>query len=142
VARASRGPADAAGTRYRVPVTGHERIEVDEVPYSPGDVLERPGDHEPAVGEAEQHDVAEVLVPDGVDDVGDMRGQGHLRTGQVRTLADAGQAGREDLVAGRPERAAHLAEAVRAAPRAVHQDENRHQHQPFPPPPVPVMPPA
>jgi hypothetical protein len=34
-------------------------------------------------------------------------------------------------VAGGPERAAHLAEAVRAAPCPVNQDEDRHQHQPF-----------
>jgi hypothetical protein len=103
------------------------------VPDPFGDVPERPGDHEPAVGEAQQHDAAEILVPDGVDDVGDVRGQAHLRAGQVGALADAGQARREDLVPGRPERAAHLAEAVRAAPRAVDQDEDRHRHQ-FPSP--------
>ena len=51
----------------------------------------------------------------------------------LRALTDAGQAGREDLVAGRPERAAHLAETVRATPRAVHQDEDRHLHPSFPP---------
>jgi hypothetical protein len=107
------------------------------VPYSFGDVLERAGDHEPAVGEAEQDDVAEVLVPDGVDDVGDVRGQAHLRARKVGALADAGQARREDLVAGGPERAAQLAEAVRATPCTVNQDKDRHQHQPLPPLPPP-----
>src|SRR6266516_4099314 len=56
-----------------------------------------------------------------------MRGQADLRAGQVRPFADAGQARGEDLVPSRMQRPADLAEAVRAAPRAVHQNEDRHR---------------
>ena len=68
----------------------------------------------------------QILIQDGVDDVGDVGRQAHLRAGEVDALTNAGEARREDLMPGRPERAADLAEAVRAAPRAVHQNEDRH----------------
>jgi 2-keto-4-pentenoate hydratase/2-oxohepta-3-ene-1,7-dioic acid hydratase in catechol pathway len=127
---AAAGPS--AGGVDPVAVTGHERVEVDQVPDPVTDVLQRPGDHEPAVGEAEQDDVAQVLVPDGVDHVGDVGGQADLGTGEVGALTDAGQARCEDLMAGPPQRTAYLAEAVRAAPRAVNQDKDRHRSGPIP----------
>ena len=73
-----------------------------------------------------------ILVQDGVDDVGDVGRQADLRTGEVSALTDTGQAWRENLVARRPERAADLAEAVRAAPRAVNQNKDRHRRGPIP----------
>ena len=45
----------------------------------------------------------------------------------MRALADAGQARREDVVPGRLQLAPDVAEAVRAAPGAVHEDERRHR---------------
>jgi hypothetical protein len=49
----------------------------------------------------------------------------------VDTLADAGQARREHLVAGLPQRAPDLAEAVCATPRAMYQNKDRHLFGPF-----------
>ena len=54
----------------------------------------------------------EVLVEHVVDDVADVGRQVDLRAGEVRPLADPGQAGREDLVSGRRQLAADVAEAV------------------------------
>ena len=96
------------------------------MPHPFGDIFQGSGDHESAVGKAEQHDVAQILVLHGVDDIGDVGGQADLRTGEVRALADAGQAWREDLVTCRAQRAADLPEAGRAALGAVHEDEDRH----------------
>jgi hypothetical protein len=50
----------------------------------------------------------------------------------VGALTDTGQAWRENLVACRAERAADLPEAVRAAPRAVNQNKDRHRRGPIP----------
>src|SRR4029077_7993892 len=113
-----------------VAVTGHEGIEIDQVTHPVADVLQGPGDHEAPVGEPEQHDAVKILIQDGVDDVGDVGGQAHLRAGEVDALTDTGEARREDLVPGRPERTADLAEAVCAAPRPVHQNEDRHLSSP------------
>src|SRR5206468_3752175 len=79
------------------------------------------------VRETEKHDAAKILVQDGVDDIGDVGRQADLGTGEVSTLTDTCQAWRENLMARCPERAADLAEAVRAAPRAVNQNKDRHR---------------
>src|SRR5262249_59867525 len=93
------GPASAPNDVVEaLAVGGHERIQVHQVADPVGDVLERPGDHQPAVGEPQQHDAPQVLIQHRVRDVGDVRGQADLRAGQVRPLTDAGQAGGEDLV--------------------------------------------
>ena len=97
------------------------------MPDPAADVLQRPGDHEPPVRETEKHDAAKILVQDGVDDIGDVGRQADLGTGEVSTLTDTCQAWRENLMARCPERAADLAEAVRAAPRAVNQNKDRHR---------------
>ena len=75
----------------------------------------------------------QILVQDGVDDVGDVGRQAHLRAGEMDALTDTGEARREDFVPGRSERAADLAEPVRASPRPVHQNEDRHLFVPIPP---------
>ena len=78
-----------------------------------------------AVGEAEQHDVP-VLVEHVVDDVLDVRAERDLRAREVHALADARQARREHLVAGRLQAAPYVAEAVGAGPGAVDEDERAH----------------
>ena len=60
----------------------------------------------------------------------DVGGQVDLGADQVHPLADPGQAGREDLVSLRLQPTPDVAEAVRAAPRAVHQDVRRHRSSP------------
>jgi hypothetical protein len=102
------------------------------VPDPVADVLQRPGDHEPPVRETEEHDAAKILVEDGVDDIGDVGRQTDLRTREVSALTDTGQAWRENLMTRGPERAPDLAEAVRAAPRAVNQNKDRHRRGPIP----------
>jgi hypothetical protein len=102
------------------------------VPDPVADVLQRAGDHKPPVRETEEHDAAKVLVQDGVGDIGDVGRQADLGTGEVGALTDSGQARRENLVARRPERAADLAEAVRAAPCAVNKNKDRHRRGPLP----------
>ena len=91
-----------------------------------GDVLQRSGDHDPAVGEPEQHDVGEVLVEDLVDDVADVGGEVDLRAHEVDPLADAREARGEHLVALGGQEGPDLAEPVRPTPRTVHQHERRH----------------
>jgi hypothetical protein len=86
----------------------------------------------PPVRETEEHDAAKILVKDGVDDIGDVGRQADLRTREVSALPDTGQAWRENLMVRGPERAADLAEAVRAAPRAVNQNKDRHRRGPIP----------
>ena len=111
---------------HAVAVVGHEGVEVHEVADPLGDVLQRSGDHDPAVGEPEQHDVGEVLVEDLVDDVADVGGEVDLRAHEVDPLADAREARGEHLVALGGQEGPHLAEAVRPTPRTVHQHERRH----------------
>jgi hypothetical protein len=117
---------------HPVAITGDEGVEVDQVPDPVADVLQRPGDHEPPVRETEEHDAAKILVQDGVDDIGDVGRQADLRTREVSALTDTGQAWRENLMTRGPERAPDLAEAVRAAPRAVNQNKDRHRRGPIP----------
>ena len=92
-----------------------------------GDVLERAGHHEPAVGEPEQHDGIEILVENLVDDVLDVRAEPDLRACQVHALADAREARREDLMARALQPAPHVPEAVCAGPGPVDENERRHQ---------------
>ena len=117
---------EAEQTEQAVAVAGHEGVEVDEVADPVGDVGEAAGHHHPAVGEAEQHDAVEVLVEDVVDDVAHVGAEVDLRTAEVGPLAEAGEAGREDVVAGALEPAADVTEAVGAAPRSMHQHVGRH----------------
>src|SRR5439155_5333021 len=127
------GAGRGAEHRVRpVAITGDEGVEVDQVPDPVADVLQRPGDHEAPVRETEEHDAAKILVKDGVDDIGDVGRQVDLRTREVSPLTNTGQAWRENLMARGPERAAGLAEAVRAAPRAVNQNKDRHRRGPVP----------
>ena len=91
-----------------------------------GDVLQRSGDHHPAVGESEQDDLVETLVQHLIDDVLNVRRQRDLRTRQVRALAESREARRERLVAGRLQAAPDVAEAVCTRPGAVDEDEGTH----------------
>ena len=91
-----------------------------------GHVFQAPGDDDPAVGEPDQDDVVQVLVEDHVGDVGDVRGEAHLRARQVGSLADPGQARGEHDVTGGGEETADVPEAVRPFQRSVDQHERRH----------------
>jgi len=75
----------------------------------------------------------QILVQDDVDDVGDVGSSG-TPCGLVRWTRSPTpvRLGVKTSWPGRPERAADLAEAVRAAPRAVHQNEDRHPWGPIP----------
>ena len=60
----------------RLPVPGHEGVEVHEVAHPVADVVEAAGHDHAAVGEAEEHDLVEVLVEHLVDDVLDVQSRG------------------------------------------------------------------
>src|SRR6188768_4069418 len=91
-----------------------------------GDMLERAGDDEAAIGKSDQDDVVEILVQHVIDDVADMRAEADQRAGKVHPLADAGQARARHLVPFGAEQSAHMPEAMGAAPGAVNQDEFSH----------------
>ena len=63
----------------RVAVVGHEGVDEHEVGDALTDVVEGAGDDEAAVGVADEHDLVEVLVEHGVDDVEDVRRQADVR---------------------------------------------------------------
>ena len=120
-------PVPGAGqVVQRLAVGGHERVQVDQVRYPVGDVLEGAGHDHAAVGEAEQHDVGQVLVEDRVHHVEHVGGQVDLRRRQVGALSDAGQGRGEHLVPRLAQRPADQTEAPRPAPRPVHQNNCRH----------------
>ena len=91
-----------------------------------GDVLERTGHDEAAVREADQRDLVQVLEQHVVHEVAHVGAQVDQRARQVDALAEAGEARREDRVAGGLQQPPDMAEAVRAAPRAVDEDERGH----------------
>ena len=131
-------PVPGAGqVVQRLAVGGHERVQVDQVRYPVGDVLEGAGHDHAAVGEAEQHDVGQVLVEDRVHHVEHVSGQVDLRRRQVGALSDAGQGRGEHLVPRLAQRPADQTEAPRPAPRPVHQNKCRHDADAKPASPLP-----
>jgi hypothetical protein len=109
-----------------VAVSRHERVEVDQVRDSLGEVREGGCHHGTAVGEADQDEIVEVFVEDVVDDVGDVGCQPDAWTGQVHTLTDTGQARRVRLMSRRPQLPPHEVKPVGAVPGPMNQHEDRH----------------
>jgi len=137
------GPVPGAGqVVQRLAVGGHERVQVDQVRHPVGDVLEGAGHDHAAIGEAEQHDVGQVLVEDRVHHVEHVGGQVDLRRRQVRALPDAGQGRSEHLMPRLAQRPADQTESPGAAPRPVHQNNCRHGADAKPAPPLPQCAPA
>jgi hypothetical protein len=80
---------------------------------------------------AEQHDVAQVLIFDDVEDIRDVGFQIDRRVGQMRPLAKAGVARRHQPMPGRQHQRVHLLPRPSGRPRAV-ADEKGGVHESSP----------
>ena len=87
-----RASAHADRVERRFAIGRNEGVEEDELADSIVDVIDGGGDDDAAVRVADQHDVAQVLEHDLVDDVVDVRRQVDLRAGEVDPLTDASEA--------------------------------------------------
>ncbi len=106
-------------------VGGHGGVEVDQLRQALGHPLGHPGDDHPAEAVADQDDVAQVLVLQHVDDVGDEVVEVDGRAGEVDALAEAGAGRGVDVVAGRPQQRRDRVPDEGAGPLAGDQDERR-----------------
>src|SRR5262245_21115622 len=105
--------------------TGNEGVDVHQFSNPWGDVVERARDDSTAVGEADEDDVAKILVEHSVHNILHVSRQADLRVHEMRSFTDAGQAGREHLMPVQAQRAAKVTELVRATPPSMHQHEDR-----------------
>ena len=76
---------------YRFTIRWYESIEKDEVTHPVCDMLERAGHDEPAVGEAQQRDLIQILIEDVVDDIADMCTEIDRRARQVCSFTETGK---------------------------------------------------
>ena len=77
-----------------------------------GNMRERAGDNEAAVGKSDQHDVVEILVQHVIDHVADMGAEAHQRTGKVYPFTNPRQARRRHVVAFGAKQPAHMSKTV------------------------------
>jgi hypothetical protein len=96
------------------------------MPHALRNAIGRAGDHETPVAVADQDDLGQVLVPQQVHQVGDVRVEVGLRRGQVDALGEAGVAQRVDVVAVRPQRVRDGLPGPRAQPETGNQYVCRH----------------
>ena len=109
----------------RLPVGGHESIEVHELADTIGDVRKCSGHHHAAVGEPDENDLRRVLIEHRVDNVFDVNRQVDMRTRQMSALTDPGEARGDYLMARLPKPRPYRPPRVGSAPRSVNQHKRR-----------------
>jgi hypothetical protein len=92
------------------------RVHVHELSQALGRPVGDAGDDHAGVAVPGQHDVVQVRVGHRVEDVGDVRVEVHVGTGQVDPVAQAGEGHRVHFVPAFPQRARHFAPRPRAEP--------------------------
>lgn len=127
------GRAGSGGGFDQVPGHGYDvedalaigrdhRVEVDQPRYPVRDLAYHGGDDHPGVAVPHQYHVAQLVLHQEGDDVGDMGVEADVRTEQVLLLAVTGQRGGEDPVPGPGQQGDHPVPDAPAVPGAVDKD--------------------
>ena len=109
----------------RLAVVGDKRVPVHQAADAVGGAVGDAGDDHAAVAVAHQHDVAQIVAGEVIDD----RVDGFVQPGLLGIAWPvAGDSWRVDLMAGRADRRRRRFEFFAGMPRAVNEDVSRHRN--------------
>src|SRR4051794_41285231 len=106
-----------------LPVPRNESVDIDELPDLVARAVRNPCCTHAAIAVADQDDVAQVLILDDVQHIGDMRLEVDRGNGEMRALAESGIAWRHQAMAGLTHQGMHLLPGPAGRPRAVTDQE-------------------